>query len=193
MRLLAASLLFLGACASEAAHPASTPSSTAATAGTDATAATTATTATSAAEASTSTLPTEPTATVDACLDPLPFEPTFLPEGFSAELLPGDGGMITIDNNGSAVPIDPPDPTIVHYAGSPGRFINIARSGETAAAYEELTVLGQPAQFGDIEDGYVVNFSIDDAPCSAYVMLAYGVSADDTKRVAVGFVATNES
>jgi hypothetical protein len=183
VHLLAVSLMLLGACGSDAARPASVPVSTAAVT-TDGAPSSTSTATPTTALSSTTSAPAG-----DPCLDPLPFEPTFLPEGFSAELLPGDGGMITIDNTGSVVPIEPLDPNVVHYAGSPGHFINIARSGETAARYDDITVLGQSAQFGEIEDGYVVNFTVDDAACSAYVMLSYGVSADDTKRVAVGLEA----
>lgn len=36
---------------------------------------------------------------------------------------------------------------------------------EPAASYEPLTVMGGAAQFGEIEDGYLVTFLAADSPC----------------------------
>jgi hypothetical protein len=126
--------------------------------------------------------------TVDQCPTIPPFDATFLPAGFSNQLLPGSGGQITIGADGSITPIEPPDPNVNHYAGEPGVFIDWFRgdAGHRAAIPEPLTVLGRSAEFGDIEDGFVVNFSVDDGPCGTYAMLAYGVTEADTKSVAAG-------
>jgi hypothetical protein len=138
----------------------------------------------------------EPSTTVvlDECLRTLPFTPTYLPEGFDPGLRPGNGGEVGVDPDGTVHPFEPPVPYFVHYSAHAfrlGTFINITvGGGETAASYESMTVLGGPAQFGHIEDGYVVVFHTDDRQCPDYAMMTYGVSPEDTRRVAEGLVAT---
>ena len=130
---------------------------------------------------------------VGDCLSSLPFAATYLPEGWSHELRPGNGGEISVDSEGTIHPFDPPSPYFVHYSGHEvqlGSYINFAAGvAEPAASYEPLTVMGGAAQFGEIEDGYLVTFLAADSPCGQYSMLAYGLSADDARHVAEGLVA----
>ncbi|MGD9703919.1 MAG: hypothetical protein AB7Q42_10540 [Acidimicrobiia bacterium] len=118
---------------------------------------------------------------------------TTLPDGFSPELLPGSGGQITIGPDGSAVPIEPVepvDPGVHHYAGEPGRFIDIyseSLPGYVSMTDEPIDVLGTTGQLGGIEDGFRVAFSL---PCGPYTVLAYGVSSDDLEEVIAGLVLT---
>jgi hypothetical protein len=116
-----------------------------------------------------------------------PFAATFLPQDFSDQLLAGDGGKITIRSTGSISTIGPPEPGVFHYAGPPGRFINIQRNAMyRPLTTEPITVLGRPCEVGSIEDGYAILFSVDDGDCGLYSMNAYGVSLDDFKRVGSG-------
>ena len=132
---------------------------------------------------------------LDACLRSLPFRPTYLPEGFDAQLRPGSGGEVGVDPDGTIRPLEPASPYFVNYSAHAfrlGTFINITTSdAETPASYEPMTVLGRPAQFGDIEDGYAVVFHTGDSQCDEYSMMTYGVSPEDTRRVAEGLVATS--
>jgi hypothetical protein len=137
-----------------------------------------------------------PTSVVlDACLRSLPFAPTYLPEGFDAQLRPGNGGEVGVDPDGTIRPFEPPSPDYVNYSAHAfrlGTFINITTgTGETAASYEPMTVLGRAARFGNIEDGYVVVFHTGDSQCDEYAMMSYGVSSEDTRRVAEGLVAAS--
>ena len=106
-----------------------------------------------------------------------------LPDGFSPELLAGSGGQITIGTDGVAVPIEPVDQAVRHFAGQPGRYIDVIGSdlpGYAPAHVETLELLGTTGQFGEIEDGLKLAFAL---PCGTYTLLAYGVSAADFKRV----------
>ena len=120
------------------------------------------------------------------------FTPTSLPAGFDAELRPGSGGQIEIGPQGSIFPIEPVDTAVHHYAGTPGHFIDIypgSLPGYRAADTEPIAVLGTTGQLGAIEDGYKVEFSIDESPCGSYAILGYGLSLDDFKDVISGLVA----
>lgn len=115
---------------------------------------------------------------------------TYLPDGWSHELQPGNGGEVGVDADGTIRPIEPPSSDFVHYSGRLGSYINFGLGvGEPAARYEPITVMGGPAQFGEIEDGYLVTFLAPAGSCGRYSMLAYGITADDTRQVAEGLVA----
>jgi hypothetical protein len=125
------------------------------------------------------------------CPSEPPFAATTLPDGFSPELLLGSGGQITIGPDGAAVPIEPVDPAVHHYAAEPGRFIDIhnqSMPGYRPATVEPIEVLGTNGLFGGIEDGFTVEFSL---PCGTYTMNAYGISSDAFKDVITGLV-TND-
>lgn len=126
--------------------------------------------------------------TSSPCPSEPPFVATTLPDGFSANLLPGSGGQITIGPDGTAVPIEPVDPAVHHYSGGPGQFIDIytqTMPGYAPAIVEQIEVLGTSGEFGGIEDGFKIEFSL---PCCTYTMLAYGVSSDEFKAVVTGLV-----
>lgn len=139
------------------------------------------------------TNPTATTAPSAECLRPLPFRLTYLPRGFSNEARPGDGGAITIADDGSISAIEPPDLTYVHYAAQqlhPGAYINFTVSrAERATTTEPMIVMNQPAEFGEVEDGYIVTFDPGDLSCAPFSMLTYGVSAEDTRLVAEGLAS----
>jgi hypothetical protein len=130
----------------------------------------------------------EAAATLSACLASPPFTAVFLPDEFSNQLLPGSGGQVTIGPEGSISPIEPIDPTVYHYAGSAGRYIDIVLGeyAEQPLTTEPITVLGHEARFGAIEDGYSVQFSVADSKCESYTMLAYGVTEADARQVFAG-------
>jgi hypothetical protein len=124
----------------------------------------------------------------------VPFTPTYLPEGFDGKLRPGNGGEVGLAPDGTIRWIEPPSPSYVNYSAHAfrlGTFINISPGvGEPALTYDPMTVLGRPAQFGTIEDGYLVVLHTGDTQCPEYSMTSYGVSADDTRRVAESLVPT---
>lgn len=123
---------------------------------------------------------TAPTAASTCPADP-PFRSDALPDGFSPDLQPGSGGQITIGTDGAAVPAEPIDQTVRHYAGQPGRYIDVIGSdlpGYAPVGVEALEVLGTTGQLGEIEDGLKLAFAL---PCGTYTLLAYGVSAADFK------------
>lgn len=120
------------------------------------------------------------------CLSSPLFTLGFLPKDFADVLLPGSGGLITIGSDGSITPIQPIDPDVSHYAGPPGRFIDV-RVGEfpgRPSPTQVITVLGQDAAIGTIEDGYSITFTVPSSRCGPYVLLAYGVSETDFPQVA---------
>jgi hypothetical protein len=124
----------------------------------------------------------------------VPFTPTYLPEGFNDPLRPGNGGDVGVEADGTLRWPEPPAPYYVNYSAHTfrlGTFINIAVGvGEPALTYESMTVLGRPAQFGSIEDGYLVVIQTGDSQCPEYSMKSYGVSAEDTRRVVESLLAT---
>jgi len=115
-----------------------------------------------------------------SCPPDPPFKAEALPDGFSPELLPGSGGQVTIGPDGAAVPIEPIDQAVRHYAGAPGRFIDVL-SGLPPfepTSVETVDVLGTTGQLGEIEEGLQVTFAL---PCGTYTLLAYGVAEADFK------------
>jgi hypothetical protein len=135
------------------------------------------------AESSPSTASNTSGTSPQSCPADPPLKAVVLPDGFSPELLPGSGGQVTIGTDGVAVPIEPIDVAVRHYAAEPGRYIDINSSalpGYAPAKIEAVDVLGTTGQFGEIEDGFEVTFEL---PCGAYTLLAYGLSSDDFKEV----------
>lgn len=110
---------------------------------------------------------------------PLPFEPGYLPEGFSNAAEPGQGGSA-----------DKPDDWILrgytaHYAG-PSDDVHIS-FGETEKVGvtiqgEPIEVMKRPATFGEVADGYGATFQV--RGCGSWIMAANGISAEEAHRVA---------
>lgn len=110
------------------------------------------------------------------CPNPPAFEPTALPSGMSADLLPGDGGQIVIGDDGEIEPIEPVDPAWFHYAGPAGVFINIgvgATPGLSGTESEPLTVLDGSVVLTEVEDGFAVRIG---QTCGDYTIAGYGIS-----------------
>jgi hypothetical protein len=120
---------------------------------------------------------------VSGCLSLAPpFTPTFVPDGWSAEVVPGLGGGSEIPNGW-------------HYSGGEGRFIDVTL-GDTAqpqgqGTAEPIVVLGREGTIGGIHEGYSVEFPTDVAepPCDRFVLAGYGISRDDLRAFAEGLVA----
>jgi hypothetical protein len=124
----------------------------------------------------------------------MPFEPTYLPPGFSGEVRPGPapGGFPAEDGQ-----------VVVHWTDGRGRAFEARNPGTLFAelAQEDdaptVTVLGEEtADFGPIvpmEDDYIVQFSIEREgvavprrPCSLWSLNEYGLPLDELLRVAEG-------
>ena len=124
----------------------------------------------------------------------MPFEPTYLPPGFSGEARPGPAPGGFPAENGQVV---------VHWTDGQGRSFEARNPGTLFAelAQEDdaptVTVLGEEtADFGPIvpmEDDYIVQFSIEREgvavprrPCSLWSLNEYGLPLDELLRVAEG-------
>jgi hypothetical protein len=127
------------------------------------------------------------------CPTDLPFEPTYLPDGFSRAVVPGPSGQ--------GRPYERDGQVIVHYRGSGSRAIEIRRPGtfftELAQRNDAPTieVLGtETSGFAPIEPGgddFIVQFTYPtDEPstdhCAIYSLNEYGVPLEELKRVAEG-------
>lgn len=103
-----------------------------------------------------------------------PFHATVLPTGFDNASKVGRAHQI------------PWDTPVMYYSGAPGAFIDIYASELLAwrpATVVAVSVLDTTGQFGEVEDGYSVSFSL---PCGRYTLLTSGVTADDFKAVIAG-------
>lgn len=123
----------------------------------------------------------------------MPFEPGYLPDGFSAEAKPGPapGGFPAEDGQ-----------VVVHWTDGEGRAIEARNPGTLFAelAQEDdaptIEVLGrETADFGPVvpmEEDYIVQFTIGerDARCSLWTLNEYGVPLAELLRVAEGLRAT---
>lgn len=117
--------------------------------------------------------------TPETCPNPPMFHATTLPEGFSKELIPGEGGQITIGPNGEAIPIEPVNREVHHYADQPGLFIDIyngARPGTTGTTSQPVNILGTTGTLTDIEDGLKAEFAL---ACGTYTIISSGVTKQD--------------
>jgi hypothetical protein len=127
------------------------------------------------------------------CERDIPFEPTYLPDGFANQALPGpaDGGR----------PLERKGQVIFHYRGEGSRAIEVRRPGTFFSELAQrdhaptIDVLGSETRgFAPIEPGgddFMVQFiyPADAAPhdwCSVYSLNEYGVSLAQLKRVAKG-------
>jgi len=127
------------------------------------------------------------------CEADIPFKPTYLPDGFANQALPGpaDGGR----------PLDRKGQVILHYRGEGSRAIEIRRPGtlfsELAQGNDAPTieVLGRETTgFAPVEpngDDFMVQFNYPadaapNEPCSLYSLNEYGVSLAELKLVAEG-------
>ena len=122
------------------------------------------------------------------CAD-LPFQPTYLPEGFAYELQPGDGGQV-------GVPLDDQSPQAYgHWSASEGAFISVymkgayytlPRGAEKTPIFDQgFTTTG--ARIGAVEDGFALEFEADDCDYSA---IGFGVTEDDMRTFADGLIQT---
>lgn len=127
------------------------------------------------------------------CDESIPFEPTYLPEGFTKEPF-----------NGPADRARPPDTrgqVIVHYRGPGSTAVEIRRPGtlftELAQADDAPTinVLGsETSAFGPIEpfgSDFIVSFTLplessSEDDCALYSLNEYGVPLAELMRVAKG-------
>ena len=115
---------------------------------------------------------------------PLPFEATYLPAGFDAELRPGgasDGPGRKTDLPGS----------LGYYRskkGGMGDYIDIMENGAPFWPSEPMAIpVGdRPGKIGRIEGGFSVRFMW--SKCD-YLMLSYSLSFDELRRVAEGLIA----
>ena len=110
---------------------------------------------------------------------PLPFEPGYLPAGFSTTAEQGGGGFA-----------GKPDDWIfqgyaAHYAG-PSDDIHISfgvteKVGVTVEG-EPIEVMKRPATFGEVAEGYGAIFQV--RGCGSWIMATNGISAEEAHRVA---------
>lgn len=135
------------------------------------------------------------------CSDDIPFEPTYLPEGFGHEVFDGPfpGGRRPDDLASSGIGKPHEEQVIVHYRGSRDRAIEIRRPGtlftELAQGDDAPTieVLGvKTAGFAPIAPGgdeFIVAFRYPSSAkphqwCSSYSLNEYDVSLAELKKVA---------
>ena len=114
---------------------------------------------------------------------PLPFEPGYLPAGFSNAAEQGGGGSA-----------GKPDDWILrgytaHYAG-PSDDVHIS-FGETekvgvTVEGEPIEVMKRPATFGEVADGYGATFQV--RGCGTWIMATNGISAEEAHRVAASLL-----
>ena len=119
----------------------------------------------------------------------LPFQPTYLPEGFSYELQPGDGGQV-------GIPVEDQSPQAYgHWSGGEGTFISVYQKGayyELPRGAEKIPMFDQGfattgGRFGVVEDGFALEFKADDCDYSA---IGFGVSEEDMRTFADGLIQT---
>lgn len=141
-------------------------------------------------------------AAVPRCDEDIPFEPTYLPEGFGHEVFKGrfPGGR-QFDDPRSTGGKRHQEQVVVHYRGSGGRAIEIRRPGTifTELAQRDdaptIEVLGtETTGFAPISPGgdeFIVSFRYPGAAkphqwCSLYSLNEYGVPLSGLKKVAEG-------
>jgi hypothetical protein len=123
----------------------------------------------------------------------MPFEPGYLPDGFSMEARPGPapGGFPAEDGQ-----------VVVHWTDGQGKAIEARNPGTLFAELAQesnaptITVLGEEtADFGPIApmtEDYIVQFTIGppDQKCSLWSLNEYGVPLEELLRVAEGLRST---
>lgn len=143
-------------------------------------------------------------ASVPRCSEAIPFEPTYLPDGFGHELYKGMFPAGRPPEDQSSIGGRPgEEQVIVHYRGSDSRAIEIRRPGtlftELAQGNDTPTieVLGmETSGFAPIEPGgdeFIVQFHYPPGArphdwCSWYSLNGYGLSLAELKRVARGLM-----
>ncbi len=137
---------------------------------------------------------------IPRCEGDIPFEPTYLPDGFGHDRSQGTSPRGRPPDDQSPIGGEPhEEQVIVHYRGPDGRAIEIRRPGtlfaELAQADDAPTVyvLGAPTSgFGPLEplsNDFIVSFRYphDARPhqwCSYYSLNEYGLSLAELKKVA---------
>lgn len=119
------------------------------------------------------------------CAPAVDFVPTYLPEGWSAELQPGEGG-------GGEFP-----GLLGHYTGraprqaqpGPGFIDLLTEAAYAQGSKERIEVLGSVATIGAIHEGFSVEFRHRDCD---FVLMAFGISEDELRRFAEGLTTEQE-
>lgn len=123
----------------------------------------------------------------DECPE-LPFIPSYLPEGWSAELRPGWGGL--------------PDQLVCygHWPGpNIGSHLTVVQGDLpglpfNVGAEETIDVMGQLATIGEIHEGYKLVLDVDAgvagdaAVAGPHTLVAYGIDLEEFERVARGLI-----
>ena len=132
----------------------------------------------------------KPTATegiTDEC-QTVPFRPTYLPEGWSYVLQPGEGGQTDL-------PVTQQSPRALGYYAGPkddkGRpttgFIDVYRYGDYYMLAKDAPTIelaiGSEGSIGRVEDGFSVEFRYGDC---RYSVMAFGIHFRELRRVAKG-------
>lgn len=139
------------------------------------------------------------------CDEEIPFEPTYLPEGFGDEVFPGPfpGGRPSDDLSSIGSGEGRHDQVIFHYRGSGSRAIEIRRPGTLFTELAQgddaptITVLGnETSAFAPISPGeneFIVAFSYPLQGswrkwqwCATFTLNEYRVSLDELTKVAEG-------
>ena len=137
---------------------------------------------------------------VPRCSEGIPFEPTYLPEGFGHEVFESrfPGGR-PLDDQRSTGGKRHEEQVVVHYRGSGGRAIEIRRPGTIFTELAQrsdaprIEVLGaETTGFAPIQPGgnkFIVSFRYPPGAgphqwCSLYSLNEYGVSLSELKQVA---------
>lgn len=138
-------------------------------------------------------------ATVPRCREHIPFEPTYLPEGFGHEVFKGafPRGR-PLDDQSSYVGKPGEEQVVVHYLDASSRAIEIRRPGTlfTELAQRDdapsIDVLGAEttgfAPIGPGDNKFIVTFSYPPGAkphqwCARYSLNEYGVSLAELKKV----------
>lgn len=141
-------------------------------------------------------------ATVPRCSQDIPFEPTYLPDGFGHKLFEGrfPGGR-PLDEQSSIGGKRHEEQVVVHYRGFDGRAIEIRRPGTIFTELAQrsdtprIEVLGtETTGFAPIQprgNKFIVQFRYPPGTrphqwCSLYSLNEYGVSLAELKKVAEG-------
>jgi hypothetical protein len=117
----------------------------------------------------------------DSKCEDIPFAPTVSPGPLGL----GGGGSVGIP----LAEQTNPDAPVIHYGG-PGSFVDVVvgESGYAAGSNESIEVLGEPAQFGVIEDGYLTRLEVGNC---TYTLLQY-MSEEDAKAFSRGLVRAGD-
>lgn len=118
----------------------------------------------------------------------LPFRPTWLPEGWTPDLRPGDGGQVDI-------PEEEQNPqSYGHYAGEDmGRFVGFYPQDYYFSLAPDALVIeifgSKRARFGRVHEGFAAEFTAARCP---YSVITFGLGRRDSRRFVDGLTFTND-